>query len=272
MRAEKHTITIDDVPIFYRSAPASGGDVTPVFLHTAPTSSDDWVGALKVTGGLAPDLIGFGRSAKGGHLDYSPLGISRFVEALLDTLAVPHVDLVAHGWGAAVAVALARRRPERVRRLVFIDAAPALGEARWHRLASLWRRPLVGELLMGAINRPLLARWLRGASASPQTWPDERVEAVWEQFDQGTQRATLRLHRWATPDHVQALAQELRRLERPALILWGERDSWFPPSLAGDWAAAAGASGFGRIEGAGHWPWLDRPEVLERIAGFLADR
>ena len=68
MRVDEHTFHLDDSPVYYRSAEAPG--VPKVYLHGIPTSSDDWLEFLGRTGGLAPDLIGFGRSGKGGHLDY----------------------------------------------------------------------------------------------------------------------------------------------------------------------------------------------------------
>lgn len=259
------------MPVFYRSAGTPpDGEAVPVYLHTAPTSSDDWSRTLERTGGIAPDLIGFGRSGKGGHLDYSPAGMARFVAALLRELGPGPVHLIGHGWGAAVAVTLATQPSIAAERLVLIDAAPVLEGGDWHRLARLWRRPLVGELVMGSITRGMLARALRGACTTPEAWPDDRVSEVWRQFDQGTQRATLRLHRWASPDHVAALASELEALSLPTLLLWGERDGWFGPELAGTWRARLPDATFVPVPEAGHWPWLDRPEVIERIAAFLA--
>jgi len=243
-----------------------------VYLHTAPTSSDDWLGPLARTGGIAPDLIGFGRSGKGGHLDYSPAGIARFVEALLGHQGVRRAELVAHGWGAAVAVALLRSPAIEVERLVLLDAAPPLDAHSWPRSARLWRRRLLGELAMGSITRGLFARWLRRASAGAGAWPRERVAALWEQFDQGTQRAILRLHRWASAARVLELAQALGGLPVPTLVLWGARDGWYPPGLAAQWVDRLPAATLEVVPEAGHWPWLDRPEVAERIAAFLAQR
>ncbi|MDX6660967.1 MAG: hypothetical protein QOJ55_1789, partial [Solirubrobacteraceae bacterium] len=61
-RVQEHLEDIDGQPIFWRSAPGDGAPV--VYLHGVPTSSDDWVSFLERTGGLAPDLPGFGRSSK----------------------------------------------------------------------------------------------------------------------------------------------------------------------------------------------------------------
>jgi pimeloyl-ACP methyl ester carboxylesterase len=260
---EEHTLTLDGSPVFFRGEPVA--PVTPVYLHTAPTSSDDWTGLVERTGGIAPDLIGFGRSAKGGHLDYSPEGLAELVEALLDHLDVERIALASHGWGAAVAAVLGARRPTRVARLALIDPAPTLGDEHWHRLARWWRAPVIGELVMGSITRGMFARWLRGACAQPErAWPDDRVAAVWDQFDQGTQRATLRLHRWADEAGRAQLAAALAAVAAPTMVVWGALDPWFPPDARSGWSDA-----YTRVEDAGHWPWLDRPEIADQIADFL---
>jgi pimeloyl-ACP methyl ester carboxylesterase len=61
VRVDEHTIEVAGAPVFYRSAPNPAG-APPLYLHGVPTSSDDWVTLLARTGGVAPDLIGFGRS------------------------------------------------------------------------------------------------------------------------------------------------------------------------------------------------------------------
>lgn len=268
MRVEQHTLTLDGSPVSYRTAPSTGP--TPVYLHTAPTTSEDWEPLLERTGGVAPDLMGFGRSGKGGHLDYTPAGLARAVGALLAELEIGRMSLAGHGWGAAVAAILAARWPERVSRLVLIDAAPPLNQALWHRHARWWRTPVLGELVMGSITRAWLARMLRRASVQPAGWPDARVRAVWEQFDQGTQRATLRLHRWASPPRTDELAQTLGAIRVPTTVIWGAEDPWFPPELALGWTQRLPDASFDLVEGAGHWPWLDRPEVLEKLTQMMA--
>ena len=74
------------MPLFWRSAPVAAGAErpTPVYLHGVPTTSDDWLPFLERTGGLAPDLPGFGRSGKPGYLDYTIDEYDRFLERFLD--------------------------------------------------------------------------------------------------------------------------------------------------------------------------------------------
>ena len=133
----ENTGEIDELPVFWRSAPADG---TPaLYLHGVPTNSDDWLPFLALGGGLAPDLPGFGRSGKPGNFDFTIEGYADFLEAYLDLVGVERVRLVVHDWGV-VGLAFAQRHPERVERLVVVNAVPLLPGYEWHRAAQIWRR------------------------------------------------------------------------------------------------------------------------------------
>jgi pimeloyl-ACP methyl ester carboxylesterase len=265
---DEHTIELGEGPVFYHSSPYDGDPV--LYLHGVPTSSDDWIPFLELTGGIAPDLPGFGRTGKSGHLDYSLAGHADFLERLLAELGIGRVKLVVHDWGAGGGLVFAQRNPERIERLVVCDALPLLDGYTWSRLGRLWRRPLLGELAMGSISRRMLARWLRGGSVREDAWTQARLRAVWDQFDHGTQRAILRLHRDGDPTRLAAAGLGLEELDMPALVLWGARDPWLGPELARRYAERLPRAEVEVIEDAGHWPWLDRPELVERVAAFLA--
>jgi pimeloyl-ACP methyl ester carboxylesterase len=255
----EHNDTLNDQPLFWRSA--EGADPPVLYLHGVPTSSDDWVGFLERTGGLAPDLPGFGRTTKRGDGDYTMRGYDRFVEAFLDRLEVDRVRLVAHDWGA-VGLLWAQRFPERVERLVLVNAVPLLPGYRWHRVARLWRMPFVGEVTMG-LAIPAVAR---------RTLPERVVDEAWRHFDQGTQRAILRLYRSSGEDALARAGLDLGAIECPALVVWGDCDRYIPSSFADAYAAALGGEAEPlHLPDAGHWPWYDRPDVIDRITAFLLD-
>jgi pimeloyl-ACP methyl ester carboxylesterase len=273
VRVDEHTISLDNAPVFYRSADRSG--MPTLYLHGIPTSSDDWPDFLARTGGIAPDLIGFGRSGKGGHLDYSLAGLAEFVERLLEHLGVREVQVVGHDWGGLVGLSLADRNPGRVLRLVLVNPPPAQED--WPRLLRVWRTPAFGELAMGAINKRLLARTLRRGTVRADAWPDARISEVWDQFDQGTQRAILRLIRSAQDDVIGGGPPPQDGvgpapsvdIECATTVLWGEEDPWYPSAVADAYADHLPGARVERIAGAGHWPWLDRPEVVDRVAALL---
>ena len=240
-----------------------------MFLHGVPTSADIWEPALRRTGGIALDLPGFGRSDKGGHLDYSVHGLAGATAELIDELELGAVALIGHEWGAVIALELAASRPEQVSHVVLIDPLALLGGYTWPLPARVWRTPGVGELAMGSITRRLLARSLRHRAADPQTWSEPRVDAAWAQFDQGTQRAILRLHRTTSPDHLAQLAPFLAEADFGALVLYGEHDGASAREDARRVAGLLPDATVQEVPGAGHWPWLEHPETIETIAAFL---
>jgi pimeloyl-ACP methyl ester carboxylesterase len=266
---DEHTIEVAGASVFYRRAPSGGTEV--LYLHSVPTSSDDWSGFLELTGGLAPDLLGFGRSSKAGSLEYSLPAYVEFVEQFLDAVDAGEVAVVGHGWGGAIGLLVAQRNPERVTRVAIVDAIPLLEGFAWPSMARWWRRAGVGELMMGSVNRWLLARQLRRGSVTPGAWSDDRVNAVWDQFDQGTQRAILRLHRSIDEPALAREGSGLVGLAAPALVVWGEQDPWLAPRFADAYGERLQATAVERVAGAGHWPWLDRPEVITRLASFAAE-
>jgi pimeloyl-ACP methyl ester carboxylesterase len=165
-------------------------------------------------------------------------------------------SLVAHDWGA-VGLTLP---PERIERLVVMNAVPFLPGYEWHKVARWWRTPLVGELAMG-----FTFKWNFRKGV-----PDALVDRAWENFDHGTQRAILKLYRSAPPERLAGASERLRAITAPALVLWGEPDPYLPAELAHRYGGALGGEARVEVvEGAGHWPWVGRPEVADTVARFV---
>jgi pimeloyl-ACP methyl ester carboxylesterase len=266
-----HTGELDGLPTFWRSAPAPpqlSDAAVPLYLHGVPNNSDDWLAFLGRTGGIAPDLPGFGRSGKPGSLSYTIGEYDSFIERFLDQLGVDRVSLVMHDWGG-VGLAFAQRLPERVERIAMIDTVPFLPGYRWHRTARIWRTPVLGELAMGTTNRFVLRQLSREGNATPGPMPDEWIDSVIDHFDQGTQRAILRLYRSSPPDVLAAAGAGLGRLQVPALVVWGMKDPYVPGRFGGEYARALPDAELVELPDAGHWPWLDRPDALERVVEFV---
>ena len=262
---ESETSEIDGLPVFWRSAASDG--VPSLYVHGAPASADDWTPFLALGGGIAPDLPGFGRSGKPNSFAYSIDGYDRFIERFLDLLDVDRINLVVHDLGA-VGLAFAQRFPERISRLVILDAVPLLPGYEWHRLARAWRTRAVGELTMGSMTERVVRRLAREVNVTPL--PEEHLRSVLDHFDYGTQRAMLRFHRSASVEALAAAGAGLGEIDAPTLIVWGERDPYFPPSFAARYAEALGGEAEVLVvPDAGHYPWLDRPELVERVVAFL---
>jgi len=183
-------------------------------------------------------------------------------------VGVERVKLVVHDWGAG-ALVFAQAHPERVERLILCNAVPLLPDYRWHWIARVWRRRLVGELAMGLTTRWSMERLLRPAFVGPV--PRGFVDAAWSHFDQGTQRAILRLYRSAPEGLLAAAGRELSHIRVPALVVCGTRDPYIPPQFADAYAARLPQARVEHLEDTGHWPWLDCPDVVQRFATFLEE-
>jgi pimeloyl-ACP methyl ester carboxylesterase len=233
-----------------------------LYLHGVPSDGGDWLPFLERTGGFAPDLPGFGRSDKPPHFDYSIDGYARWLDAYLDAVAAERVSLVVHDWGS-VGLAFAQAAPERIERLVVINAVPFLPGYRWHRVARIWRTPLAGELAMGFTFKWSLRRG---------GLPEALLDRVYEHFDHGTQRAILKLYRSAPPATLEAAGARLGDVTAPALVVWGEPDEYLPTEFAHAYAERLGGDARVELVGGGHWPWLERPDVVDTVAAFLLER
>jgi pimeloyl-ACP methyl ester carboxylesterase len=262
--------TVDGIETRWLQAPVAGGQAPTLYVHGVPTAGWEWRDFLALTGGYAPDLPGFGDSDKLASFDFSIDGYASWLEAYVEQLGLERFSLVVHDWGA-VGLALAQRMPERIERLVVICAVPFLPGYRWHFVARRWRTRLVGELSMGFTTKLALRHVLGKSNREPV--PKEFVDSIWEHFDHGTQRAILKLYRSAPSDVLAAAGRSLGAVKSPALVVWGGRDPYLSSDFARGYGDALGGDATVEIlPDAGHWPWLDEPALVERVAGFLAER
>lgn len=142
------TIDVLDSTIHYEQE----GDSPFVYLHGNPTSSHVWRNVLPRTGGLAPDLIGMGRSGKPDS-PYRFADHARYLAAWFDALELEDVILVGYDWGGALAFDWAARHPERLRGVAFFetilkplswDEYPPVAQSRF----KAFRTPGTGERLV----------------------------------------------------------------------------------------------------------------------------
>jgi pimeloyl-ACP methyl ester carboxylesterase len=255
----EHRAEVAGLETFWREA--DGARV--LYVHGNPNNSDLWLPFLARTGGVAMDLPGFGRSAKPAHFEYSIEGYGDWLDAFRRHLGWDSYRLLVHDWGA-VGLAMAQREPERVERLVAVNPVPFLPGYRWHRFARIWRTPVLGELFQGATTKRALKHFLPGM-------PGDFVDSIWDHYDHGTQRAILKLYRSAPPERLARAGGALETLRCPALVLWGADDPYIPETFARAYGEALGGEATVEVvEGASHWPWIDKPGLVARVAEFLA--
>ncbi|MFD3405536.1 haloalkane dehalogenase [Kribbella sp. NPDC058693] len=107
-----------------------GSGPTVVFLHGNPTSSYLWRDVLgpvsAVARCIAPDLAGMGSSGPSPSGQYRFLDHQRYVERFLEALSLTSdVILVGHDWGGVLATDWARRHPDAVRGIAYLETLVA---------------------------------------------------------------------------------------------------------------------------------------------------
>jgi haloalkane dehalogenase len=146
-----------------------------VFLHGNPTSSYLWRNVIPhvepESRCLAPDLVGMGDSGKAPAGSYRFADHARYLDAWFEAVGLRGgVTLVVHDWGSALGFHWARRHPERVRGLVYMEALvrPVTWEE-WpepaRKVFQAMRSPAGEEMVLGKnvfVERILPASVLRG--------------------------------------------------------------------------------------------------------------
>jgi haloalkane dehalogenase len=110
-----------------------------VFLHGNPTSSYLWRNVIPHVSSLgrclAPDLIGMGRSGSARRRSYRFVDHARYLDAWFDGLRLDrNVTLVLHDWGSALGFHWARRHPDRVHAIAYMEAI--VQPRRWQDLPT----------------------------------------------------------------------------------------------------------------------------------------
>ena len=285
---ESKTLTIDGVNLHY----FCGGSGPPlVLVHGLGSSA-----AVEFYYNLEPlaahhrvfaiDLPGFGRSDK-PVLEYT---IDLFVRAVSDLMACEGIERAAVmgvSMGGRVALGLALDSPEKVERLVLVDALGVGAPRRVLAYSILLTRGL-GELTLRGTARalrqmnPAVIRrfwgwYLKRPNRVASIWSDERIA------NHGTLLATPE-YRAAYLSALRSIAgmrqlrngvvveDRLPELRMPTLLIWGGHDHIFPASHA---RAAKDRIPNGRLEifdDSGHTPQMEEPDRFNRVVlGFLQE-
>jgi pimeloyl-ACP methyl ester carboxylesterase len=248
---------------------AERGDPTGEAIVLLHGYSDSWFSFSRVLPLLAPSYHAFAPTQRGhGDSDkpeccYTPEDFAADVDAFMEAVGIEKATLVGASTGALFAQRAALSYPRRVGRLILIGAqTPANEEV----------TGLVEEVR--ALEDPVPAEFVRGFQESTihQPVPREFLDTVvseshklparvWRDY---LEQAVLSI------DHDYVL--ELREIEAPTLILWGEQDPLFPREEQERLAAAIPGASLKVYPETGHAVHWDRPEwVVRDLEEFMED-
>jgi pimeloyl-ACP methyl ester carboxylesterase len=215
----------------------------------------------------ALDLPGFGQSDKGNHL-YSPDNFARVLEAVLEKRVHRPFSLIGHSMGGSVALAYIGAYPQRVARLILVDAAGVLHRSVYAEFLGR----VAAQRAMG-MDSPWFESVVRAIQLRAENWPI-RGELALER--PGVRQRLLR----GDPNAISAFAmvehnfsRTVREIRAPTLIIWGGDDTIAPVRTGQALASRIPGARLIVLAGAGHAPQVHVPDrfnpiVIQELAGL----
>jgi epoxide hydrolase 4 len=230
---------------------------------------------------VAPDMRGYnGSDAPQDVASYRLDALVADVLALADAFGAGRFRLVGHDWGGIVAWAVGASRPERLERLVVMDAPhPDL----WSRQAlkhptqalrstyvALFQLPWLPEAALGALDFAGLRAMVQGSARSGAFEPGaiERYTEAWSH--PGSLTGMLNYYRAL---RERPATDQPARIAPPTLVLWGEKDAFLEHHVAHAALALCDDGRLSIIDGATHWLHLEEPaRVNAALIEFLGEQ
>ncbi|PFE04868.1 alpha/beta hydrolase [Bacillus cereus] len=217
---------------------------------------------------VALDLPPFGKSDKSNHFTYSYHNLATIIIDLVEHLALQNIVLVGHSMGGQISLYVNRIRPDLITKTILLCSSSYLTRAKFpliytsylpffHLYVKNWiiRRGIVHNLMNVVYDHSLI--------------DDEMMEGYSAPFyDNRIFPALTRMIRDREGDLSSA---ELRKIETPTLLIWGEKDRVVPVHVGQRLHEDLPNSTFISYENAGHLLPEEKPQhVYEEIVAFSA--
>jgi len=247
-----------------------------VLIHGTSDSLHTWEDWAK---GLSPrhrvisfDLPGFGLTGPNASGDYRGDTYARFVLDLMDQLKVQRFAVAGNSLGGEVAWRTALMAPQRVAKLILVDAAGPDFKSDSVPIGFLLARvPVLNRIFDWVLPRPMVVASVRSVYGDPSRVTDAVVDRYYEMaLREGNRRALVQ--RFQQHQRGQD-AERIRELKLPTLILWGGRDRLVPLSVGRQFKQDIAGSELLVFDDLGHVPHAEDPQrTLAPVQGFLERR
>lgn len=255
-------ITVDGMSVHLRDEGPRDDALPIVLLHGTSASLHTWDGWAAA---LAPhrrvirmDMPGFGLTGPTPDNDYSIERYVRFVTAVTDALGVKQFVLAGNSLGGHIAWRTAVAHPERVRKLILVDAGgyplPDKGMPIGFRIA---KTPVLNRIMELTLPRGMVEASVRDVYGDPAKVTPALVDRYYELTLRAGNRAALRERFRQQPSGADAA--QIATIRQPTLILWGGRDHLIVPADAMRFAQDIPGSKLVMFDTLGHVPQEENP-------------
>jgi pimeloyl-ACP methyl ester carboxylesterase len=260
-------ITLKNIRYHYIEYPGSGRPV--VLLHGFASSTYTWEAVAPILNGRgyhvwALDMKGFGWSDKPLDSRYDVVSLMEDVNRWMEALGLSRTIFVGNSLGGAIAVLLSRHYPQRIDKLVLIDAGgypmepPAVIKMAHWPLAGLGAKIIFGPWMV--------RRNLNETIHDPDKVTRERVAAYYDRMcTENALKTQIKTARAIDFRGENPVADAARGNPTDTLIIWGEKDRWIPLEVGYRFRKEMLNATMHVIAQCGHIPQEEKPEETARL-------
>jgi pimeloyl-ACP methyl ester carboxylesterase len=257
----EETILLDGISVCYH---VEGNGEPLLLLHGMGFSFEIWdrtIGAAsKFFTVYALDLPGFGCSDKPA-VDYGLGFYVDFLKKFLDALKIDRCAVAGMSMGGEIAAGLAAKYPERIDRLVIINAKGFSPLIKGIRTLPVLGSPLY---VLAFANRGVLKRYIENMLYDKSALKEELVEQEWARIRTPSYRSALSRNTKYLSTVDPAFPGILRSVKAKTLVIWGRNDAVLPVEDAYKYRDSIDGAELVVIDRCGHVPVLEKNDDLNK--------
>lgn len=273
-----HFVNVDGARVHFQEF-GEAADPLIILIHGYTASVYVWktVAPMLADAGfhvIAVDLIGFGYSEKPSWFDYSIQAQARMIQRFMDRRGIGRAVLAGSSYGGAVAATVTLDSPERVEKLVLVDAV-INDDLKSHPVLKLASLPGLGEVITPFLSdsRMFMRHRMHGtlAKANHHMITDERIENIRRPlFAADAHHSLLATSRNWSANHIQ---RDANQINQPTLIIWGEEDTVIPVKNGYTLHKEILNSRFVILKDCGHVPQEEKADIfVDLVTEFCRDK
>jgi pimeloyl-ACP methyl ester carboxylesterase len=273
--AQDHFVKVGQVNYHYTEYPGAGKDI--LFIHGFASSTYTWekVASILNRQGYhvwALDMKGFGWSDKPKEASYDPLTLTEEVNQWMEVMGLKDVVLAGNSLGGGIATFMALLHPEKVGRMVLIDAAAYNTEFPFiMKMASM---PLSAEMTKLFFSRWMIRQTLSEVYHNGDWITDDQVQAYYDRSRTANAlNAQIEVVRALEFSRFEKYVDRIPEIKTKTLIIWGDDDRWIPVDSAYRFSRELRDSILVILPNCGHLPQEEHPDATARVIdAFVQDR
>jgi len=257
------TISIDGNTIYYEVYDINKNKPNMILIHGFLSSTFSFrrlVPLLKEHFNvIAVDLPPFGMSGKEKRFIYSFQNLANVVVELLRIHEIKRATLVGHSMGGQIALYIAKYRPDLVDRIVLLASSGYSKRVKQSLIYATYL-PFFNRYIKYWLAKKGVMQNLLNVVSDHSLIDDEMVDGYGKPFDD--EKYFVGLTKFVRDREGDLPAEELKKIDTPCLLIWGEEDRVVPIHIGKRLNKDLPNSSFVSLPNTGHLIPEEKPEII----------